>query len=306
MAANQTVSPKINQEPAAVIRQPLSRIRAFFNNGMTVLALGLTLIASFPLISLFIEVLRRGGSTLSWEVFTNLPAPPGVTDVPNGFANAILGTFRIVVMASLMSIPLGVISGIFLAEYGKQNLKLANLVRFVAKVLTSVPSIIVGTFAYTVIVFQTKNYSAFASAVALGILMLPVVALTSEEALKLVPQPIRLASAALGGTKFQGTFRVVLPSAISGIVTGVLLAISRAAGETAPILLTSMFTDSWPEPLPQGIFTGPTPTLSVLIYSYATSPVLEQNQTAWVAALVLLLLVLILNISSRFLVRKKV
>ncbi len=288
-----------SQYAAAQLLKPLNLFRSGFDQGMTALALVLTLMAAYPLVSVTFSVLTKGGSGLKPEVLTSLPAAPGLTDIPNGFANAILGTMIVVVTATAMSVPMGVLTGIFLAEYSRGS-TFGNFIRFMVKILTSVPSIIVGAFAYAVIVLQTKSFSAFASAFALAVLMLPVIALTTEEALKLVPRPVRAASGALGGTQFQAISRVVLPAALPGIATGVLLAIARAAGETAPVLLTSIFTDNWPD----GLF-GPTPTMAVLIFNYANSPDEIQSKMAWVAAFVLLALVLLLNVSARLIISKR-
>lgn len=288
-------------DPAKLVMQPLVWWRSLIDYGAGAIAIILALLAVAPLISMFYSILRQGGGAFSPAVLFNLPVAPGVESAtPNGFANALLGTAMVVACASLMSIPLGLLTGIFLAEFSKAGSKFAGFVRFVAKVLTSVPSIIVGAFAYAVIVYQQKSFSAFASAFAVGVLMVPIIALTTEESLKLVPNGVRQASAALGGTRSQGIFRVVLPSALPGIVTGILLAVARAAGETAPVLMTSIFTNDWP----QGLW-GPTPTMSVLIYTYATSPDEIQNQTAWVAALTLLAIILFINIASRLIVRRK-
>lgn len=284
---------------AGEIYQPLSLPRMLFSRGMTVLAFLLTAIALLPLFAIFWEILRQGIGQLSWEIFTSLPAPVGVEDQPNGFANAILGTLIMVGLACIFSLPVGVMTGIFLSEFGGDR-QIANVIRFMTKILSSVPSIIVGVFAYGVIVLTTKQFSALAGGFALGTIMLPVVALTTEESLKLVPKSYRLASAGLGCDRFQTTFRIVLPAALPAITTGVLLAVARVAGETAPLLFTALSSSNWPE----GIF-NPTPSLSVLIYKYASSPYPEQNAMAWTASLVLLGIVLFSSILSRYFTRKK-
>ncbi|MDY7013675.1 MAG: phosphate ABC transporter permease PstA, partial [Cyanobacteriota bacterium] len=244
----------------------------------------------------------------------------GMTGVPNGFANAILGTLLMVFLACLFSIPLGVITGICLSELGRGSLP-ANLIRFATVVLSSVPSVIVGVFAYGVLVLATKKFSALAGGFALGTIMLPIVALTTEEALKLIPKQYRSASSALGAGRFYTIFHAVLPSAIPAIVTGALLAVARAAGETAPLLFTALSSQFWPPLLekvgelsqasgtaevletlgeiPEAL-VAPTPSLSVLIYNYAQSPFKEQNALAWTAALVLIGLVVIASLLSRF------
>ncbi|MGB6167694.1 MAG: phosphate ABC transporter permease PstA [Geitlerinemataceae cyanobacterium] len=284
---------------ARELYQPLSLPRTVFSRGMTVLAFLLTAIALLPLFSIFWEILRQGIGQLSWEVFVSLPAPVGVEDQPNGFANAILGTLMMVGIASLLSIPIGMMTGIFLSELGGNN-GITNTIRFMTKILSSVPSIIVGVFAYGVIVLATKQFSAVAGGFALGIIMLPIIALTTEESLKLIPQSYRLASAGLGCDRFETTFRIILPAALPAITTGALLAVSRVAGETAPLLFTALSSSNWPD----GIF-NPTPSLSVLIYKYASSPYQEQNAMAWTASLVLVCIILLSSILSRYFTRKR-
>jgi phosphate transport system permease protein len=279
--------------------QPLSLTRMLFSRGMTGLAFLLTAIALLPLFAIFWEILRQGLGQLSWEVFVSLPAPVGVDDQPNGFANAILGTLLMVGIACLFSLPIGVMTGIFLSEISR-NTKIANIIRFITKILSSVPSILIGVFAYGIIVLATKQFSALAGGFALGTIMLPIVALTTEEALKLIPQSYRLASAGLGCDRFQTTFRIILPAALPAITTGALLAIARVAGETAPLLFTALSSSNWPD----GLF-NPTPSLSVLIYKYASSPYQEQNSMAWTASLVLLGIVLLSSILSRYFTRKR-
>ena len=281
------------------LTEPLPPGRMLFSQGMTVLALLLTGLALLPLLAILVEILRQGLPHLKWEVLTSLPAPVGVTDVPNGFANAILGTLMMVTIASLISIPIGVLTSIYLAEFGK-NQPLARAIRFVVTILSGVPSIVVGVFAYGVIVLTFKSFSALAGGFALAVIMLPIVILATEEALKLVPTHQRLASAALGANRIQTTFRIVIASALPGITTGVLLAVARAAGETAPLIFTALFTQDWPEGL-----LKPAPSMSVMIYNYANSAFVEQNQMAWTGSLILLGLVLVINILSRLITQKR-
>lgn len=289
----------LKENIAAELCNRLPPSRAIFNGGMTILAFLLTGLALLPLLAIILEILRQGLPNLKWETFVSLPAPQGVKDIPNGFGNAIIGTLMMVGIACLFSIPIGVMTGIFLSEFG-QGTAIANFVRFITTILTGVPSIIAGVFAYGVIVLTFKGFSAVAGGFALAVIMLPIVALTTEEALKLIPTPQRLASAALGASRFQTTFRIVVTAAIPAITTGVLLAVARAAGETAPLLFTALFSQVWPE----GLF-NPTPALSVLIYNYATSPFIEQNQMAWTAAVVLVGLVLCVSVASRVVTRRR-
>lgn len=296
---NSPIPRQINEPRAAELLNPLPAVRTIFDRGMTAVALGLAVLALMPLVSILLEILIEGLPNFGLRVFTELPAPVGVEDVPNGFGNAIVGTLMMVGIASLISIPVGVMTGIFLSEIGKSS-PIGSFVRFITTILTGVPSIIAGVFAYGVIVLTTKQFSAIAGGFALSVIMLPIVALTTEEALKLIPNHQRLGSAALGASRLQTTFRVVVSSAIPAITTGVLLAVARATGETAPLLFTALFSQVWPE----GFF-NPTPALSVLIYNYATSPFIEQNQMAWTAALVLVGLVLFVSIISRVATRRR-
>lgn len=284
--------------PHESLTQPLSPTRTLFSWLMAGLAFILTGLALLPLLAILLEIIRRGLPKLSWEVLVSLPAPQGMTGVANGFANAILGTLLMVGIATCISIPFGVITGIFLSEF--KNNSITNFIRFITLILSSVPSIVVGVFAYAVIVLATKKFSALAGGFALSILMLPIIALTTEEALKLVPTSVRLASAALGGSRFQTTFGVVVFSALPGITTGILLAVARAAGETAPLLLTALSTQNFPS----GLFS-PTPSLSVLIYNYASSPFPEQNALAWTASLVLLGIILLISVVSRLVTNRR-
>ncbi|WP_013323548.1 phosphate ABC transporter permease PstA [Gloeothece verrucosa] len=281
------------------LHRPLSPFRSSFDLGMTVIAFALTLVALAPLFAILLAIAYQGLPQFRWEVFTSLPAPPGVEDQPNGFANAIVGTLTMVGIGAIFSIPLGIMTGIFLSEFTKGS-TIANVIRFVIVILSSVPSIIVGVFAYGVLVLTTKQFSAVAGGFALGVIMLPIVSLTTEEALKLVPMPYRLGSAALGGNKFTTIFHIVIPAALPAITTGVLLAVARAAGETAPLMFTALFSQFWQESL-----FSPTPSLPVLIYNYASSPFIDQNAIAWTASLVLVILVLATSIISRVVIRKR-
>jgi phosphate transport system permease protein len=272
--------------------KPLPTKRLLFNNGMTALALILSAIALIPLASIIWEILARGISGLRFEMFYQ-----EVT--VDGFANAIVGTIIMVAIASLLSIPAGILTGIYLSEVGKRS-KLARAVKFVIRILTGVPSIVVGVFAYAVLVFSTKQYSAVAGGFALAVIMLPIVALTTEEALKLIPTAQRLASAALGGNLFQTTTRVVVAAAIPGITTGVLLAVARATGETAPLLFTALFSFGWSE----GLFS-PTASLPVLIYNLYSDPDPQKNALVWTASIILVGMVLFISLLSRLFTSKR-
>lgn len=284
----------------AEIYTPLPIGRTIFTYGMNLLAFGLTGLALLPLLGILFAILRQGLPKLKWESITSLPAPVGMEGVANGFANAILGTVIMVGIASSISIPFGLMTGIFLSEFGRDS-KVASAIRFITTVLTGIPSVIVGVFAYAVVVLKMGGFSAMAGGFALSILMLPVIALTTEEALKLVPTSQRLASAGLGANCFQTTFKIVVATALPGVTTGILLAVARAAGETAPLIFTALFSDNWPT----GLF-DPTPSLSVLIFNYASSPFTEQNDLAWTASVVLVSLILVLSVLSRLVTRTRI
>ncbi|BAY57469.1 phosphate ABC transporter permease PstA [Leptolyngbya boryana CZ1] len=284
------------------LTKPLSVDRRLFSYGMSAIAVLLTGLALLPLLSILFEILRQGLPNLRWEVLTNLPAPVGEAGVVSGFANAIQGTVLMVGLAAMMSIPFGILTAIYLVEIGRGN-TIAQIVRFVMSILSAVPSIVVGVFAYAVIVLSTilgyRGFSALAGAFALAVIMLPIIVLSTEEALKLVPTQQRLASAALGANSIQTTFKVVLKAALPSITTGVLLAIARVSGETAPLLFTALFSQNWVE---QAL--NPTPSLSVMIYNYASSAFPEQNQLAWSASVVLLGIVILTNLLSRLITRR--
>jgi phosphate transport system permease protein len=281
------------------LEMPLSFKRQGFSYGMTAIALLLTVLAILPLFSILFSILQQGLPQISWQTFTALPAPTGMVGEVDGFGNAIVGTAVMVGIASLISVPIGVLTAIFLAEFSHGSV-VASFVRFVVTILSGVPSIVVGVFAYGVIVITTKEFSALAGSFALAVVMLPIVVLSTESALLLVPKAQKLASAGLGASRVQTTVKVVLASALPGIMTGVLLAIARAAGETAPLIFTALFSNNWFDTL-----LSPTSSLSVLIYNYISSGFVEKYNMAWTAALVLLGLIMFLNISARLLTRKK-
>jgi phosphate transport system permease protein len=253
-----------------------------------------TLLAIIPLFSVFIWVASRGLSGLNWDFFTSLPQPVG--EKGGGMANAIVGTLTLVGLASAGSIPPGVLAGVYLAEFG--NSVLSKTVRFSADVMSGIPSIVVGIFVYTILVLPFHRFSAFAGGAALGVLMLPTVARTTEELLKMVPGSLREASLALGVPKWKTTLFIVLRTAAPGIATGVMLAVARVAGETAPLLFTAFNNRFWARGLDQ-----PTASLPVQIFTYAISPYEEWHRQAWAAALVLVSLVLILNLLARLIFR---
>lgn len=235
-------------------------------------------------------VIGKGYKALNWDFFTKLPLPVGMTG--GGVANAIAGSAEIIGMASLFAVPIGVLAGIYLALFGRG--KLAANVRFFSDVLTGMPSIAVGMFAYALVVIPTGHFSAQSAAVALAVIMLPIVVRTTEEAVRLVPPVIREGALALGIPAWKATLLVTVPVARPGIVTGALLAVARVAGESAPLLFTAFGSQFWPHGL-----SSPTAALPLIIFQYAISPYHDWQQIAWGCALVLLALVLALNLIAR-------
>lgn len=279
-------------------RNPTSG-RTLFSLIMSGLAGVAAFIALLPLGAVLSYVLYKGFSRLSFSIFTELP-PAAMQQEPGGFANAIVGTLVMVGIAALISIPIGIMAAIFVSEFGG-NGQLAAWIRFSTNVLSGVPSIIVGVFAYGVVVVTTGTFSAIAGGFALSILMLPIIVRATEESLKLVPQEIRQGAVGLGARNYQTVFLVVLPAALPAILTGVTLAVARAAGETAPLIFTALFTQFWPRGLME-----PTPSLSVLVYNFAIVPFENQVELAWVASLVLVFMVLITSVVSRWATSRKV
>ncbi|MDN5348406.1 MAG: phosphate transport system permease protein [Clostridia bacterium] len=269
------------------------RLKNFVMLGLTVVA---TAIALVPLFSILIYVAVRGLQALNWDFFTQLPKPVG--EPGGGMANAIVGTLTLVVLGSLVSLPVGMLTGIYLAEFGRG--KLAWLVRFICDVLTGIPSIIIGIFVYTLVVVPMHRFSALAGGLALGILMVPVIARVTEDMLRMVPKSLREASLSLGATQARTTVSIVLRSASGGIITGIMLTLSRAAGETAPLLFTALNNRYWHSGLDQ-----PIASLPVYIYTYAISPYPDWQGQAWGAALVLVIIILVTSIIARLASRKK-
>lgn len=257
-------------------------------------ALAITLV---PLFAVMIYVIIKGFNRLSLDLFTELPPSAGMQG--GGIANAIAGTLIMVGIAAAISVPIGVFGAVYLSE--SSSIQVARWIRFATNVLSGVPSIIVGIFAYGIIVLATKQFSAFAGGVALSVLMLPIVVRTADEALQIVPPDVRWASVGVGASNHQTVLRVVLPAALPAIITGVTLAIARAAGETAPLIFTALFTFFWP----QGLFE-PAPSLAVLVYNFASVPYASQQELAWAASLILVLLVLITSILARWATRKSI
>ena len=272
------------------------RTRKAVNYFMTALC-GLALaVALVPLLSLLWLVVSRGVAGLSWTFFTGTPAPVGESG--GGVGNSIAGTLYIVGLGCAIGVPLGVGAGVYLAERG--DTRLGDAIRFTAEVLSGVPSIVIGIVAYGLVVLPMRRFSALAGGVALAVLMVPTLARSTEELIRLVPDSLREASLALGVAQWRTSLRIVLRTALSGIMTAILLAVARAAGETAPLLFTSLNNQYWNWRADQ-----PTASLTVQIFNYAVSPYAEWHDKAWSSALVLLLLVGTLSLAGRLLSRRR-
>jgi phosphate transport system permease protein len=271
-------------------------LRRRLTSKMVVLFCGLSVLAALvPVVLVFFFILGRGLTALSLDFFRHMPKPVG--ELGGGMANAIVGTLIIVGIGGLLAVPIGVLAGVFLSEYPRSPL--AGACRFGADVLTGVPSIAVGIFAYAVAVKPFKGFSALAGSVALAVMMVPIVARTSEEILRLVPSNLREGAMALGATRRRAVFSVILPAALPGVITGILVALARIAGETAPLLFTSFGNPFWSlDP------ARPMASLTVQIYTYALSPYDDWHRQAWAGAAVLVLLVLALSILARLATRR--
>jgi len=277
----------------AELELSLYRPRTLFSVILSWIVTGMTLLALVPLFAVLAMLIWRGGKKLGLELFTQLPPAP--LEQGGGFGNAIIGTLIMVGIATLITIPLGVLTAVYLAQAPGDS-KLASAVRFSAKVLTGFPSILAGVFAYGAIVLVTGGYSAIAGGIALSILMLPTIILTSESAITMVPAKMKEASIGLGATSTQTVWMVLLPTAMPGILTGVMLAVARAAGETAPLLFTALFSNYWLNSNGRVDLMQPTASLAVLIYNFSGMPFKNQVELAWAAALVLVALVMVTNL----------
>ncbi|HTN44568.1 MAG TPA: phosphate ABC transporter permease PstA [Nitrospiria bacterium] len=239
----------------------------------------------------------NGFAALDWDFFTRLPKPVGETG--GGMANAIVGTVKLLLLASLIGVPIGFLGGVYLSEYGRKNTA-GFLIRYAADILNGIPSIVMGIFAYTVVVLPMGHFSTLAGGVALGIMMIPIAVRSSEEFLKLVPASIREAGLALGLTEWKVVSFIVIPTAFRGIVTGIMLDLARVAGETAPLLFTAFSNRFWSRG-----WLEPIASLPVMIYTYAIAPYDDWHRQAWAAGMVLLMLVLGANILSRLLLHRQ-
>ncbi len=271
------------------------RRRKLFSGVFEVLCALAVVIALIPLAMILFYVIKEGAGALNWDFFTKMPKPVGETG--GGMANAIVGTLILIGIAALFAIPVGGICGVHLSEYPET--KFSSAVRFAADVLNGVPSIVVGIFAYGLVVLPVKRFSALAGGVALGFLMVPIVVRTTEELLRLVPGGLREGALALGATRGRAVFSVIVPAALPGILTGILVALARVAGETAPLLFTALGSRFWSTSL-----TQPIASLTVQVYTYAQSPYDDWHRQAWAGAFLLVMIILILSIAARLAVRR--
>jgi len=269
----------------------ISLWRKIVDKSMTIFVLIAVVLAVIPLVFILGDVFIKGGSAINLAFLTSLPTAPNFPG--GGIANVLVGSFTMVGLAALISIPIGVGAGIFFSEWSSS--KLSTVSGFMNDVLTGFPSMVIGLFVFIIIVITTKTFSAFAGAVALSFIMIPIISRTTSESLKLVPMTLREASMALGIPRWKTVLRVVISTGKNGLLSGILLAVARATGETAPLLFTAATSNYFATSLFQ-----PTGSLTVLIYNYATSPYVSWQAQAWGAALVLILIMLALNLFVKF------
>jgi phosphate transport system permease protein len=252
-------------------------------------------VALIPLAMILFYVIKEGAGSLNLDFFTHMPKPVGESG--GGMANAIAGTLILISIAAAFAVPVGCLCGIHLAEYPGR--KFSSVVRFAADVLNGVPSIVIGIFAYGLVVLPVKRFSALAGGLALGLLMIPIVVRTTEELIRLVPGGLREGALALGATRSRAVFSVIVPAALPGILTGILVALARVAGETAPLLFTALNNAYWSTSL-----TQPIASLTVQVYTYANSPYDDWHRQAWAGAFLLVMMILALSIAARLAVRR--
>lgn len=274
----------------------ISPRRRLVNAAMLSLTGVCTLIAISVLFFILGYLLYHGIGALSWNFFTKLPKPTGETG--GGMANAIVGSGKIILLATVIGVPIGFLTGVYLSEYSGRAF--AFVVRYVTDLLNGVPSIVIGIFVYTMVVQPMKHFSTFAGGVALGIMMIPIAVRTTEEFLRAVPTSLREGAMALGANKATAIFTVVVPAAIQGLTSGMMLNLARVAGETAPLLFTALGNMYWSRGWLQ-----PSSSLPVMIYQYAISPYEDYHQQAWAAGFVLLALVLSINITARMVIARR-
>ena len=274
---------------------PIALRRRITDHFMTGLAVVMVILVLVPLFAIFAYLVYRGVGSINWAFLTQTPKPVG--EAGGGMANAIVGSGFILALASILGVPLGVGAGIYLAEFGRN--RFGDVIRFTADVLNGVPSIVIGIVAYSIVVLYQKHFSALAGGVALAIMMIPTITRTTEEMLLLVPQALREAAYGLGIPRWRTTLSITLRTATSGVITGIMLAFARVAGETAPLLFTAFGNQFWNLRADQ-----PTAALPLQIFSYAISPYDEWHRQAWAGALVLIILIVTAVAAVRFAVRR--
>jgi phosphate transport system permease protein len=277
----------------------MSNPRIVWRKSLNYVMLSLTGIAALGVVSILFFILGyliwNGGKSLNWNFFTQLPKPVGESG--GGMANAIVGSLKLLMLAALMGLPVGLLTGVYLAEFGGKTFSF--VIRYTTDLLNGVPSIVIGIFAYSLVVLPVKHFSALAGGVALGMMVIPITVRSTEEFLRAVPGSLREGAMALGASKWKTIVTVVLPAASGGILTGMLLALARVAGETAPLLFTAFGNRFWSPG-----FEQPTASLPVMIYTYAIAPYDDWHRQAWAAGLVLLGLVLVANLGARLLLNR--
>src|SRR5580700_4627336 len=274
---------------------PIALRRRITNHVMTGMAVLTVILVLTPLFAIFAYLAYRGIGSLNWAFLTQTPKPVG--EVGGGMANAIVGSVLILALASIIGVPVGVGAGIYVAEYGRN--RLGDAIRFTADVLNGVPSIVIGIVSFAIVVLRQGHFSALAGGVALAIMMIPTIARTTEEMLLLVPQALREAAYGLGIPRWRATLSITLRTATSGVITGIMLAFARVAGETAPLLFTAFGNQFWNLRVNQ-----PTAALPLQIFTYAISPYDEWHRQAWAGALVLIILIVTAVAAVRFAVRR--
>ena len=287
--------PETKKSAQSEVVPPISLRRRFTDHFMTGVAVLTVILVLVPLFAIFAYLVYRGVGSINWAFLTQTPKPVG--EAGGGMANAIVGSAFILALASILGVPLGVGAGIYLAEYGRN--RLGDVIRFTADVLNGVPSIVIGIVAYSIVVLYQKHFSALAGGVALAIMMIPTITRTTEEMLLLVPQALREAAYGLGIPRWRTTLSITLRTATSGVLTGIMLAFARVAGETAPLLFTAFGNQFWNLRVDQ-----PTAALPLQIFNYAISPYDEWHRQAWAGALVLIVLIVTAVAAVRLVVRR--
>jgi phosphate transport system permease protein len=275
--------------------QPIALRRRIVDNLMTGVAVLTVVLVLVPLFAIFAYLVYRGVGSINWAFLTQTPKPVG--EAGGGMANAIVGSVFILALASILGVPLGVGAGIYLAEYGRN--RFGDIIRFTADVLNGVPSIVIGIVAYSIVVLAQGHFSALAGGVALAIMMVPTITRTTEEMLLLVPQALREAAYGLGVPRWRTTLSITLRTATSGVITGIMLAFARVAGETAPLLFTALGNQFWNLKVNE-----PTAALPLQIYAYALSPYDDWHRQAWAGAFVLIVLIVTSVAAVRYAVRR--